>query len=216
MANLLAALAGLFARKEPAATGAPALVAPALPAPAPAPAPVGTTAPIVVSATTVPSRKPVPGEPGWPSPHFTVYDTWHSDTADQHHQDNNWQHQPDAAVYPPRLEELFSWMEWARAELGGHPITITSCYRDLEVNQEVGGVSQSAHRFGYACDWVCPGFGTPLQCALKLKEGIDAGRAPAFDQVIMEQSWLHTATGPGKRGQMMTMRNGGYSFGFHA
>src|SRR3982074_2682290 len=61
-----------------------------------------------------------------------------------------------------RLRSLAAFMEKVRTVLGNKSITVTSAFRNEAVNNAVGGVSNSAHRLGYACDFVCPSFGTPL------------------------------------------------------
>lgn len=75
----------------------------------------------------------------------------------------------------------------------GHPVIINSGYRSPALNKAVGGVSTSAHCYGYAIDFICPSFGTPkeivqhLQAELK-KKGIK------FDQCIVEyNTWVHLA-----------------------
>ena len=77
----------------------------------------------------------------------------------------------------------------------GHPIRITSGYRSPKLNSAVGGAANSAHKFGNAIDFQCPGFGTTRQIITKLqaefrKHGVK------FDQLILEYpnssgSWVH-------------------------
>jgi hypothetical protein len=56
-----------------------------------------------------------------------------------------------------------------------------------------------AHPRGYAGDIVVPGFGRPAQVAHVLKaSGI------AFDQIILEGSWVHVSFDPRLRGQVLT------------
>ncbi|WP_228268146.1 D-Ala-D-Ala carboxypeptidase family metallohydrolase, partial [Acinetobacter ursingii] len=47
-------------------------------------------------------------------------------------------------------------MEKVRAILGGLPIQVNSGFRCDAVNRAVGGVTTSAHSFGFAVDFVCP------------------------------------------------------------
>jgi N-acetylmuramoyl-L-alanine amidase len=54
-----------------------------------------------------------------------------------------------------------------RSEIG-HPITITSSYRDTDYNACIGGESNSQHSAGKALDFVARG-GTPDQWGAKLK-----------------------------------------------
>ena len=55
------------------------------------------------------------------------------------------------------LFALFNRMEAVRAWLGGRRITITSAWRDKRKNAAVGGVSNSRHLTGEACDFVVQG-----------------------------------------------------------
>lgn len=71
-------------------------------------------------------------------------------------------------------------------ELLGRPVTITSGYRAPAVNQAVGGARNSQHMVGLAADFICPGFGAPLQIARAL-----VASHITFDQVIQEGSWVH-------------------------
>lgn len=82
-------------------------------------------------------------------------------------------------------------MERVRAALGNKPIQINSAYRSDAVNRAVGGVTTSAHSFGFAVDFVCPSFGTPYEvCAALVKSGIK------FDQLIHEKRrWVHIGFG---------------------
>lgn len=81
-------------------------------------------------------------------------------------------------------------MEKVRAILG-KPISINSGFRCDAVNRAVGGVTTSAHSFGFAVDFVCPGFGTPYEvCAALIKAGMK------FDQLIHEKRrWVHIGFG---------------------
>ncbi len=77
------------------------------------------------------------------------------------------------------------------------------------MNAAVGGAENSAHMTGHACDFICPGFGTPLEVCRKLQaSGI------RFDQVIQEGTWTHISFAPTMRGQILTKAaNGGYTTG---
>lgn len=95
-------------------------------------------------------------------------------------------------------------MEKVRAILG-QPISINSGFRCDAVNRAVGGVTTSAHSFGFAVDFVCPAFGTPYDVCAKL---IAAGMK--FDQLIHEKRrWIHigfgTKAGIGHRQQVLTL-----------
>lgn len=109
-----------------------------------------------------------------------------------------------------RLVTLAAFMEKVRAILGGHPITVDSAFRSEAVNDAVGGVSDSAHRLAYACDFTCSAFGTPLMIAERLDTAQKQG-AIAFDQLIYEVTWVHLSRDPQLREQRLTHPTaGGY------
>lgn len=84
------------------------------------------------------------------------------------------------------LFKVAEMMEQVRKLLGGKPIIINSGYRSAALNKAIGGSRVSDHLRGEACDFVCPGFGTPLQiCALISSSGIK------FGQLIEEGRWVH-------------------------
>lgn len=114
-----------------------------------------------------------------------------------------------------RLKTLAIFMEKVRAILGGHPITVDSAFRSEAVNDAVGGVSDSAHRLAYACDFTSPAFGTPLMIAERLDTAEKQG-AIAFDQLIYEQTWVHISRDPQLRGERLTHVGDGYVDGIHA
>jgi len=82
-------------------------------------------------------------------------------------------------------------MEKVSQILGGKPIQINSGFRSDAVNRAVGGVTTSAHSFGFAVDFVCPAFGTPYEvCAALIQGGMK------FDQLIHEKRrWVHIGFG---------------------
>ena len=96
-------------------------------------------------------------------------------------------------------------MEKVRTILGNNPIKINSAYRSDAVNRAVGGVTTSAHSFGFAVDFVCPAFGTPYEvCAALIKAGMK------FDQLIHEKRrWVHIGfglkSGISNRNQVLTL-----------
>lgn len=49
------------------------------------------------------------------------------------------------------LDKLMTWLDDFR-EYYGKPIRVTSGYRCKKLNNKVGGVSNSAHMYGYAAD----------------------------------------------------------------
>jgi hypothetical protein len=59
--------------------------------------------------------------------------------------------------------------------------------------------NRKGHPRGYAVDFVCPQFGTPLDIVHAIqKSGIK------FDQLIQEGGWVHISFDPQMRGQVMT------------
>lgn len=131
------------------------------------------------------------------SPNFYLSEFLRSETASRHGIENV----PD----PLAIKNLFqvaALMERVRKLLGDKAIFINSGYRSPEVNRAVGGSRTSDHMRGEACDFVCRGFGTPLQVAHKI-----VASDIAFGQMIMEYDWVHISLpdGSGDR-QIMTAR----------
>ena len=87
------------------------------------------------------------------SQNFSLEEMTRSETAARRGLDNT----PDAETIE-HLRETAALLEQVR-ELLGHPITITSGYRSLKVNSAIGSKPTSDHVLGYACDFVCPGYG---------------------------------------------------------
>jgi len=114
--------------------------------------------------------------------------------------------------YLPNLLAIAETMEEVREALG-YPIRISSGYRSELVNKLVKGSPTSAHLKGLACDFVCPGFGTPKQVALAI---IDAGIAKDVDQLILEYKttksnggdWVHIGLAEVNRGHVLTKSPG--------
>jgi putative chitinase len=107
---------------------------------------------------------------------------------------------------------LAEFMEKVRAILGDGPISVNSAFRTKTVNAAVHGVSNSAHRFAYACDFTCSSFGSPYQVCVALDAAQKEGRI-AFDQLIQEGTWTHISRDPKLREQRWTKTNGGYEIG---
>ena len=89
----------------------------------------------------------------------------------------------------PRIVENLEWLmerlEEVRALLG-HPMRVTSGFRSETVNAGVGGSLMSQHRYGLACDFLCPGFGSPAEVVAAIEAS-----ALQFDQLIDELGWVH-------------------------
>jgi hypothetical protein len=96
------------------------------------------------------------------------------------------------------------------------PMRIDSGYRSPKLNEVVGGVPNSAHISGYAADFICPQFGTPLEIVKRVvaESGFD------FDQIIQEGTWVHLSFAPAMRRDILTAHFSGgkgatYSMGVH-
>ena len=135
------------------------------------------------------------------SPHFSLAEFTRSDKArSMRPPDDN---QPTAA-HLENLKVLAENMELVREACGDRVIHVSSGYRNKRVNEAVGGVSNSAHATGLACDFLV--MGLPLVKAAKLivESGIK------FDQLIHEKSRgvLHIAFEKRARGQILTQAKG--------
>ena len=115
------------------------------------------------------------------SEHFTLGDFLLSEAAARFGLDNT----PTLAIIA-HLSLMAAAMERIRTVLGNSPIVIRSGYRSPQVNKAVGGVATSAHCRGLACDFVCPGFGTPYEVALAILRS-----NTEYDQLILEYGWVH-------------------------
>lgn len=115
-----------------------------------------------------------------------------------------------------RLFLLARFMEKVRAICGNRAITVNSAFRSEAVNNAVGGVSNSAHRLGFACDFTVDAL-TPYQVCQLLDSAGKVGRL-VFDQLILEQmptpTWTHISRDPKARGQRLTkLADGSYTGG---
>lgn len=115
------------------------------------------------------------------SPHFWLSELTESATATRLGIDNA----PDPLVQA-NLFKLAALMEEVRKLLGGKPITVNSGYRSEALNRAVGGSRVSDHLRGEACDFTCPGYGTPLQISAAI-----AASGIKFGQLIFEGTWVH-------------------------
>lgn len=133
------------------------------------------------------------------SPHFALQELVHSETAVRRRLDNT----PPPAVLN-NLAFLAGRLEVVRELLGNKPVLISSGYRSPEVNKAVKGSKTSAHMTGLAADFICPGFGAPLDICRRLAEH---GAQLAYDQLIQEGTWVHIGfapTGKEPRRQVLT------------
>jgi zinc D-Ala-D-Ala carboxypeptidase len=130
------------------------------------------------------------------SGHFHLDEFTTSQTATRHSIDNT----PSEKVVE-NLRMLAALLEQVRELLGGHSIRISSGYRCLSLNRHIGSSDSSAHVRGWAADFTCPSFGTPLAVAKKIAES-----NLKFDQLIYEGTWIHISCDPKNRRQLLTAR----------
>ena len=137
------------------------------------------------------------------SPHFSLDEFTASQTATRHGIDNT----PNETAVE-NLRMLAALLEQVRELLGGNSIRISSGYRSVLLNRHIGSNDTSAHIRGYAVDFTCSGFGTPIQVAKKIAES-----NLKFDQMIYEGTWIHISCDPKNRRQLITARfKGGKAF----
>ena len=129
--------------------------------------------------------------------HFTLEELCLSSTAERSGIDNT----PGPEIVE-NLRVLARGLEEVRGFLG-KPMHIDSGYRCESLNSAVNGARNSAHLQGYAADFICPGFGTPLEIVKAISES-----AIAFDQCIQEGTWVHISFDPRTRKQILTAHFG--------
>lgn len=127
------------------------------------------------------------------SEHFTTTELTDSSTATRLGIDNT--APADVLLH---LETLASGLENVRMELG-YPMHIDSGYRCPALNAAIGGAHDSAHLSGYAADFKCDDFGTPLDI---VKAIVASGLK--FDQCIQEGTWVHISFDPAMRQETLT------------
>ena len=130
------------------------------------------------------------------SDHFSLDEFTASQEATRHSIGNT----PSAKVVE-NLRMLAALLEQVRTLLGGHSIRISSGFRSLVLNRHIGSFDTSAHVRGYAADFTCPAFGTPLEVAKEIAES-----NLKFDQLIYEGTWVHISCDPQNRRQFITAR----------
>lgn len=117
------------------------------------------------------------------SEHFGLPEFLHSDTAVMNDIENlpSWETVEALARLADVLEEI-------RALLDATPIEVTSGFRCAALNAAVGGVDDSAHLYGCACDFVAPEFGSITTIIEAVRPYmVDLG----IDQLIHEGTWVH-------------------------
>ena len=132
------------------------------------------------------------------TPHFSLAELTFSATAQRRQIDNS----PPPSVLR-NLNQLAVGLEDVRAALDGLPIRINSGYRCPALNRIVGGARLSAHLDGWAADFVCPDFGSPLEIVRAL-----AKSDITFDKLIQEVTWVHISFAPEGRRQLLTAHFG--------
>lgn len=127
------------------------------------------------------------------SEHFSLEELVFSSTAQRLGIDNT---PPPRAI--ENLKLAAEGLEKVRRLLG-QPIHIDSGYRCPTLNEKVGGAKLSAHLDGWAVDFVCPKFGSPLQIVRAI-ESSDL----QFDKCIQEGAWVHISFAPSNRRILLT------------
>jgi zinc D-Ala-D-Ala carboxypeptidase len=130
------------------------------------------------------------------SDHFSLDELTASQEATRHGINNK----PSEKVVE-NLRMLAALLEQVRELLGGGAIRISSGYRSLALNRHIKSSDSSAHVRGWAADFTCPSFGTPLAVAKKIAES-----NLKFDQLIYEGTWIHISCDPQNRRQLLTAR----------
>lgn len=143
------------------------------------------------------------------TPHFTLEELIHSDTAKAKGIDNK-----PTRTEIANLMRLAQTLEEVRNVLGGKTIIISSGFRGEALNKVVGGVADSAHSHGLAADFICPAYGSPYEiCKVISESGV------MFDQLIYEigprSHWVHLGLRAGnQRREVLTWKSGvGYRQG---
>jgi hypothetical protein len=133
---------------------------------------------------------------------FTLEELTASQTASRLNIDNT----PVAAIIG-ELTRLARFLETVRDALGQAPVVVSSGYRSVALNTQIGGARDSQHCLGQAADILVPRFGDPLTVC----RAIQASGLP-FDQLIQEGTWTHVSipsAGIAPRGQVLTAHFGG-------
>ncbi len=103
------------------------------------------------------------------------------------------------------LYTVAQWLEAARAVVGV-PIRVTSGFRTVQHNADIGGSPTSDHVVGLAADFEPVGL-TPYQSYQRLSAAHDRGTLPPFDQLIFYAADDHVHVGLGShpvmRGQVL-------------
>ena len=116
------------------------------------------------------------------SPHFTLEELTHSDTAVRLSIDN----MPDEEALK-NLQILAEGLEHVRTKLDGNAMRISSGFRCLKLNRVLRSKDTSRHIMGLAADFSCPSYGTINDVMHAISES-----SIEYKQLIMEfNSWIH-------------------------
>ena len=120
------------------------------------------------------------------SPHFSLEELTHSDTATRLGIDNT----PTVEIID-NLTYLASELEYVR-DLLGHPMLVSSGFRCHALNDHLGSKRTSSHTKGLAIDFICPSFGNPNSVVSAIVMA-----NVNYDQVILEYNrWVHLSFDP--------------------
>lgn len=114
---------------------------------------------------------------------FTLKEFTKSDFAKKHNLDNS----PDNFEQVNNIYHLCKNVLQPIREHFGKPVKITSGFRNAKVNKAVGGVSNSQHQLGEACDFIVSNVPNSIVIEWIKKNLI-------FDQLIDEyNNWIHVS-----------------------
>jgi zinc D-Ala-D-Ala carboxypeptidase len=145
------------------------------------------------------------------SDHFSLDEFTASQEATRHGINNK----PSEKVVE-NLRMLAALLEQVRELLGGGAIRISSGFRSLALNRHIKSSDSSAHVRGWAADFTCPSFGTPLAVAKKIAESnlkFDQLICEGIDQNLPDGKWLHISCDPKNRRDVLSATfKGGKAF----
>src|SRR5215471_674529 len=119
------------------------------------------------------------------SPHFTVEEMIHSDTAEAMGIINA----PNFDVLVQMVLLANNTLEGIRKLCGGNPVLISSGFRCGDLNEAVGGAENSAHLLGCAADFTIPACGSVADVIAVIEPFL---KDLQIDQLINEYgSWVH-------------------------
>lgn len=134
------------------------------------------------------------------STHFTLDELVRSDTAARLGIDNS----PSTKQLEHAKAYLIPGLEQVR-ELLGKPMLISSGFRSENLNIAVPGSSSTSQHCKFeAADFTCPGFGSVLDVAKKIRYS-----TIKFDQIIYEYgAWVHISFSKNPRGVVLSKHRG--------